>query len=119
MEMTLKDAALKIAQIAQESKGEDVVVLDVSSLCSWTDFFVLVTVTSSVQKQGLLKRIGELLPSAGLKEHTVGHKTPQGDDWNIVDLGAIVIHLMSGEAREFYDLETLWQAAPRLVPQGS
>lgn len=118
MEMTLKDAALKIAQMAEDAKGEDVVVLDVSSLCSWTDFFVLVTVTSSVQKQGLLKRIGELLPSTGLKEHRVGHKTPQGDDWNIVDLGAIVIHLMSGEARGFYDLESLWKAAPRLVSTG-
>ena len=115
MEMTIKDAALKIAQIAEEAKGEDVAVLDVSSLCSWTDFFVLVTVTSSVQKQGLQRRIGELLAETGLKERKVDRKTPQGDDWNIVDLGSIVIHLMSGEARAFYDLETLWQAAPRLV----
>lgn len=115
MEMTVRDAALKIAKIAQESKGEDVIVLDVSSLCSWTDFFILITVSSSVQKQGLMGKVGEFLPSAGLKERKVGRKTPQGNDWNIVDLGDIVIHLMSAEARGFYDLETLWKAAPRLT----
>ena len=31
-----------------------------------------------------------------------------GDDWLLVDAGDVIIHLMSSEAREFYDLESLW-----------
>ncbi len=37
-------------------------------------------------------------------------KAPDGDDWNLIDIGSVVVHLMSAPAREFYDLEKLWHA---------
>ena len=54
---TVKEKALEIAQIMQDLKGENVTVLDVSRLNSWTDFFIIVTVNSSTHSSGLKKQI--------------------------------------------------------------
>lgn len=102
--------ALEIARLMTDGKGRDVKVIDISTLNSWTDFFVIVTVNSSAHQQGLYKDIKEYIKENDLEIHVTNRKSPDGDDWNLVDLGAIVIHLMSEAAREFYDLEKLWHA---------
>ena len=48
---TIQDKALEIAQLMEDGKGNDVVVLDISELNSWTDYFVIVTVNSSAHWQ--------------------------------------------------------------------
>ena len=42
--------------------------------------------------------------------HVTTRKSPDGDDWNLIDIGSVVVHLMSDAARNFYDLEKLWHA---------
>ena len=107
---SLKEKALEIAEIVKDLKGGDVAVIDVSKLNSWTDYFVIVTVTSSAHWQGLYKQIKEYIKDNDLEIHVTNRKSPDGDDWNLIDLGAIVVHLMSESARNFYDLEKLWHA---------
>jgi ribosome-associated protein len=43
-------------------------------------------------------------------------KTPAADglEWDLTDMGSIVVHLMSQQARDFYELERLWSSAERL-----
>jgi len=98
----------------EDGKGRDVVLLDISGLNSWTDYFVIVTVTSSTHWQGLYKQAKEYIKDNDLEIHVTNKKSPDGDDWNLVDLGPIVIHLMSEQAREFYDLEKLWFSGKKL-----
>ena len=57
MAKTEKEKALEIAKIMEDGKGIDVKVLDVSQLNSWTDYFVIVTVTSSAHWQGLYRQV--------------------------------------------------------------
>ena len=40
--------------------------------------------------------------------HVTNKKSPDGDDWNLIDIGTVVVHLMSQDARSFYELEKLW-----------
>ncbi|MDY6398267.1 MAG: RsfS/YbeB/iojap family protein, partial [Treponema sp.] len=54
---TAQEEALEIAKILEDSKAEDVSVIDVSELNSWTDFFVIATIHSSAHWQGLAKQI--------------------------------------------------------------
>ncbi|HIW36194.1 MAG TPA: ribosome silencing factor [Candidatus Treponema faecavium] len=105
---TLKEKALELAQILEDGKGENVCVIDVSEISSWTDYFIIVTVHSSVLAQGLYKDIKDFTKSNDLQIHVPNRKNPSGDDWILVDIGSIVVHLMSSEARDFYDLEKLW-----------
>ncbi len=114
MEKTNEQKALEIAQLMEDGKGQDVAVLDVSGLNSWTDYFVIVTITSSAHWQGLYRTVKEYIAENGLSIHQTSRKTPQGDDWNLIDLGPVVVHLMSADARNFYELEKLWHAGKKL-----
>ena len=107
---TMEEKAKEIAKLMEDGKGNDVTLLDISGLNSWTDYFVIVTVTSSTHWQGLYKQIKEYIKDNDLEIHLTNRKSPDGDDWNLIDLGAIVVHLMSESARTFYDLEKLWHA---------
>ena len=107
---TTEQKAKEIAQLMEDGKGNDVVLIDVSGLNSWTDYFVITSVTSSTHWQGLYKQIKEYIRENDLEIHLTNKKSPDGDDWNLVDLGPIVVHLMSENARNFYELEKLWHA---------
>ena len=111
---TDKEKALEIAQLMEDGKGKDVVVLDVSQLNSWTDFFVIVTVNSSVHWKGLYKIVKDYVKENDMQIHIKNKKTPDGDDWNLIDIGTVVVHLMSEDARNFYDLEKLWFKGEKL-----
>ncbi len=110
VEKTAKENALEIAQILEDGKGEDVRVIDVSELNSWTDFFVICTIHSSAHWQGLAKQIKDYVKDSDMQIHVTHRKSPDGDDWNLIDIGSVVVHLMSKDAREFYELEKLWHA---------
>ena len=111
---TIQDKALEIAQLMEDGKGNDVVVLDISELNSWTDYFVIVTVNSSVHWQGLYRQVKEYIKENDLEIHLTNKKSPDGDDWNLIDLGNIVVHLMSKPDRDFYDLEKLWHNGKKI-----
>lgn len=107
---TMEEKAKEIAQILEDGKGRDVKILDVSELNSWTDYFVITTVTSSAHWQGLYKQVKDYVKANDLEIHVTNKKSPDGNDWNLIDIGSIVVHLMSETARGFYDLEKLWHA---------
>ena len=108
MEKTFEQKAVEIAKLITDGKGRDVTLLDISGLNSWADYFVIATVTSSAQQQGLAKQIKDYIKENDLEIHPTNRRSPNGEDWELIDLGNIVVHLMSEQAREFYNLEKLW-----------
>ena len=107
---TLQKAAAA-AHFADEVKAEDIVLLDVTGLCSFTDCFVICTASNRVQVNAICDRI-----SQGFRK--IGFKGPKEDgnstsNWIVLDFGDVVIHVMNSEARSFYRLESLWGDAPR------
>ncbi|NLK45781.1 MAG: ribosome silencing factor [Treponema sp.] len=112
---TMEEKVLEIAALMEDYKGENVTVIDVSQLNSWTDYFVIVTINSSAHWKGLYKHVKDYVKDDDILEiHVPNRKIPDGDDWNLIDIGPIVVHLMSKEAREFYDLEKLWHGGKTL-----
>ena len=94
-----KEKAMEIAQLMDDGKGRDVTVIDVSQLNSWTDYFVIVTVNSSVHWKGLYKLVKDYVRDNDMEIHITNKKTSDGDDWNLIDIGTVVVHLMSEGAR--------------------
>ena len=111
---TTEQKAKEFARLMEDGKGKDVALIDVSELNSWTDYFVIVTVTSSAHKEGLYKQACDYAKENGLELYRTRRKQSDGDDWQLIDFGDIVVHLMSSDARGFYDLEKLWHAGRRV-----
>lgn len=110
MVKTIQEQALELAQELENGKAENVTVIDVSELNSWTDFFVIATVRSAAQIQGLQKQVKDYVKANDMQIHVTNRKQPDGDEWNLIDIGPVVVHLMSQDARDFYELEKLWHA---------
>jgi ribosome-associated protein len=112
------EAALELAALLANHNGGDVVVLDVSAQAGWTDRFVIATATSSAHLRGLARFIDEDVARLGLQR--LGRPSLADDDeWLLVDLGTIVVHVMTERARAFYELEKLWFQSPgtRIEPK--
>ncbi|GHU22568.1 ribosomal silencing factor RsfS [Spirochaetia bacterium] len=106
------EVAQSLAQVLRDSKAADVQVLDLRGHCSWTDFFVIGTVTSNTHLQGLERQIKEWCAEHEVKTLGKARRPPGASEWHFIDLGPIVIHLMSAATRSFYDLERLWSSFP-------
>jgi ribosome-associated protein len=100
--------ANSLGKLLQNHNGDKVSVMDLRGINNWTDFFVIATVTSKMHMEGMKKHIKEFCHENNLDIN--GHSRKNTDaEWCLIDLGWAVIHLMSKNAREFYDLERLWR----------
>lgn len=100
------------ARVADDAKAEDVVVLDVRGLSSFTDFFVIMSGRSTRHVQALAESLENELRSKRIK--TSRTEGLQEGTWVLLDFGEVVVHVFYHEQRDFYDLEGLWHDAPRL-----
>lgn len=112
MKKEIEEKCNKIKNYLEESKCSDVVIVDLPT-CTWTEAFVIATVTSTGHLKGVSKNIWDLLKCLSLSVNN-RHKSPSDDGWELIDCGDLVIHLMSKELREFYDLEKLWRKVESL-----
>jgi ribosome-associated protein len=102
-----KALARRIALLIEEHRGLATTALYIGERSSFTDCFVITTVTSGAHLRGLRKNILEFLHAEGL---ALFHrkKGPGDEGWQVMDCGVVVIHLMTAEKRDFYELERLW-----------
>jgi ribosome-associated protein len=105
-----------IAKAGLDKKAEDVTVLDVRGLTSYADFFVILTAESDRQASAVADHVEQTMKEKGVTK--VGVEGYETGRWILVDYGDVVAHVMSREAREFYDLEGLWADAPRFKVEG-
>ena len=119
--------ALLAAAAALEKQAEAVTVLDLRTLSTVTDFFVVCTAGSARQISALTDHIEAVLDEQGCPVwHAEGTPTarqaitrfPDEPQWVLIDFGDLVVHLLDQRARDFYRLEDLWADAPR-VPLSS
>ncbi len=102
-----KEAAIEVARLIDEHRGENTVVIDVSGQSSWTDYFVISTINSFGHLKGIVRHVKNHIRELDM-DILHRHKRMAEDGWELIDCGYLVIHLMSKEMRDFYDLEKLW-----------
>jgi len=88
-------------------KAVDLVSLDVGEKSSFADWMVIVTGTSQRHVKSLANEVVEKSKQAGARP--LGTEGESDGNWILVDLGDVLVHVMTREAREFYELEKLWQ----------
>jgi ribosome-associated protein len=100
-----------IVNALDDRRAKDITVLNLREVSETLDFFIVATGESSVQLRAIEERVRERLREAGVQPKGVEGPSTR---WILIDYGFIVVHVMSPEAREFYDLEGLWADAEKL-----
>jgi ribosome-associated protein len=112
LKKTSRDLARLCVRTAVEKKAEDPIILDVSKLCSFADYFVIISGRSTRHVQGLAEAIEGELRSKRLS--TSKAEGLQEGTWVLLDFNDVVVHIFYSETRKFYDIEGLWHDAPRI-----
>ncbi|MBI3406691.1 MAG: ribosome silencing factor [Acidobacteria bacterium] len=108
----LPDAVHWAVEAAQAKQAGVVVVLDLSALSAFTDFFLICSAGSSPQMGAIRDAVEETLHRHNIRPaHYEGRRS---DDWTLIDYGGFVVHIFTEQARQFYDLERLWRTARRV-----
>lgn len=106
------ELARLVSQAALDKKAENLVVLDVQGLCSYADYFIIMSGRSTRHVQGLAQAIDEELRAKKLGENSTEGLTE--GHWVLLDYSDVIVHIFYHETRDFYDLEGLWHDAPRI-----
>lgn len=102
-----------IAQLAQDKKAENIVVLNIRKLTNFCDYFIICSGTSDRHAKAIADGIQDGLKAAGL---SIGNVQGYRDGkWVIIDSGDIVVHVFEKANREFYGLEYLWQGGKKIT----
>jgi len=100
--------AKQLSELLQAHNGQDVSLLDIRGINDWADFFIIATVSSRTHMDGLERHIKDFCRENGTDIFGISPKSTD-DEWRLIDLGSIIIHLMNSHARDFYELEKLWR----------
>ena len=124
VEVDGEELALVLATAASDTKGGDILVLDVRRLVYWTQFFVIATAYSRPQMDAMARRLRDTveerynrLPSGGNRASGSGAASSGGGGvsaWTLLDYGDVVVHLFSPKERETYRLEDFYANAEML-----
>jgi ribosome-associated protein len=105
--------AIALAQAADETKSSDITVLYVAPRVTWTSYMVFCTVFSKPQLLAVLSRMEKL----GLEEQwdRLKQNQPGNSTWECLDFGSVLVHVMTPEQREYYDIESFYATCEDVI----
>lgn len=110
MTIVSKDDALATAQAVLDKKAQDVVLLEISQVVSYADYFLICSGRSGIQVKAIANAVEEYLKDRGIRPlHIEGLSEGR---WVLLDYDELIVHVFLEEARQFYNLERLWGDVP-------
>jgi len=100
------------ADLAADRKATDIVTLELADVSSLADYFVICTGRSHIQVDAICQRIVSGTRER-LGESPLAVEGLENAQWALIDYGDVVVHVFQDSARKLYNLERLWQQAPR------
>ena len=105
----MKPVWSRMVSALQEKKATDIVVLDVRGICTFTDYIIICTGMSDRQIKAMAEHVIENFGKPFGKEGI-----EQGR-WVLLDYIDVVIHIFQDEVRRYYDMESMWFEAKRIL----
>jgi len=106
--------ARTIISSLEDKKGEDILLLDLIGVCSFTDYFILCTGSS----ERSIKALSEEARKVVKDKFAIVNQGLEGNaqsGWVLIDFGDVVVHIFSKALREYYQLEELWREGKVLL----
>ena len=107
--LTAKEVALQVTKALDEKKGMNIKLLKIDKVSTLAEYFLICTGTSNTHVKTLCDYAEYAMEQ--MDEPLLGREGHRGNSWELLDYGAVVIHVFTEEAREFYNLERLWADA--------
>jgi ribosome-associated protein len=107
------DLAERIADLLSERQAEDIVLMDISKVSTFTDHFVIATANNPRQMNALIESLDRDLRDEHIRPVRVEGTPDSG--WVLVDFGDAIVHLFSPAERGYYNLESLWSKGVSIV----
>ncbi len=105
--MNSYEQAVMAAKAIDSKKGLDIQVIEIGDISVLADYMVIATGTSSTHVKALADEVEYQLDKNGVSvSHIEGYRS---NSWILLDYVDVIVHVFSDEAREFYDLDRLWQ----------
>ena len=104
--------ALACAEAAADKKAEDIAILDLRGISSFTDFFIVCSANSDPQLKAISSSVRETMRDLGARP--LNEEGFPASQWVVIDFGEVIVHVFNAEKRDFYNLESLWKDAPRI-----
>jgi ribosome-associated protein len=97
----------------EQKKAEDIVLMDVSEVASFTDYFIICSGSSD----RMLKSLGDAILEDAHKNFNLNGKFEgkAENGWVLIDLDDIIVHIFFKDLRKYYALENLWERGKTLV----
>lgn len=109
--METRELVDRIVQLAEEKKGEDIVVLEIGKISPIADYMVILSGNVPVHTKAICDFIIEQLKNEGIIPlHLEGYTEGR---WIAIDYGDVMVNIFLPEIRDYYKLEWLWSDAPR------
>ena len=108
----IQELAKLCARIADDTKAENTVSLEVTDLIVLTDYFVITNGTNRRQVNAIADEIAVTFKK--LKVPCLSREGEHDGSWELLDYGDLVVHIFDKATREFYSLERLWADAPKV-----
>lgn len=108
-EIKTREIVFKVAKLAEDKKGEDTEILDITKVADIADYVLITSAQTAPQLKTITSHIEDSLTKMGMEP---AHKEGKyGDKWFLLDYIDFVVHVIQSDAREFYNLEELWSKA--------
>lgn len=106
--MTSQELAIACAKAADNAKASNIAVYDLRGSSNLTDFAVVCTATSVPHLRAVLRDVDKDVAEQYQLLPTYAERTPNAL-WSVLDYIDVMVHVMAGEVREFYNLEQFWK----------
>jgi ribosome-associated protein len=109
-----KEILVNAIKALEDKKADEIMILDVMKVSSFTDYLIICSGTSDKHVQALASSVEMNLKKKGVRH--LGIECFQEGRWILMDYNDIIIHIFYEPTRLYYDLESLWSDVPRLEP---
>ena len=115
--MQAKELKLLVIDALEDIKAEQIEVLDVTGMTDVTDFMIIATGKSTRHVKALANEVSKQAKAADVQP--LGMEGEDVGEWALVDLGDVIVHIMTPQTRSTYNLEKLWQVPEDTDQQAS
>lgn len=113
MRLEALQLAERIAGLLSERQAVNIVLMDISKVSTFTDYFVIATAGSQRQMKAIIESLDQDLRGEGIRPRRTEGSPDSG--WVLIDFGDAIVHLFSPRERDYYALESLWSQGVSVV----